>query len=549
MSTAHRNPNTVFGAFAQAARDVPDGPFLHVPASAAADYAPAGVMFGYGEALSQIEALTEAYATAGYGHGHRVALLLENRPAFILHWLALNALGVAVVPINPHYGAGELEHLIVHSDPALVVALAERTDEIRAAVQRTGRDPASVMAPNDEIPAPHTRPPLQDAPSAETVCALLYTSGTTGKPKACRLTNEYFATIGRWYLNQGGLCAMTPGEERLLTPLPLFHMNAMACSFMAVVLSRSCLIQLDRFHPTTWWDDVAESETTIFHYLGIMPAILLTMEPSDAERRHRVKFGFGANVDPAHHEAFEARFGVPLVEAWAMTETGGGACIAANRDPRHVGTRCFGLPRSCEVRVVDEDGRDVRPGEAGEMLVRHSAVEPRKGFFAGYHEDEVATEAAWAGGWFHTGDIVRENKDGSLCFVDRRKNIIRRAGENIAALEVEAVIAGLATVAQVAVVAVPDELRGEEVMACVVPADGTARSETAARAIVTACLERLAYYKAPGYVLFLDQFPATATQKVQKLRLQELVGDAQVQAHCHDLRSMKRPRKRSEVAE
>src|SRR5690606_15875928 len=161
---------------------------------------------------------------------------------------------------------------------------------------------------------------------------------------------------------------------------------------------------------------------------------------------------------------FEQRFGFPLIEAWAMTETGSGAIAAANREPRHVGTRCFGrLDASMEHRIVDENGCNVLPGVAGEFLVRRRGEQPRRYFFSGYYKDHDATEHAWADGWFHTGDIVRADADGNLFFVDRRKNIVRRSGENIAAVEVEGALLRHPAVRGCAVTPVPDDIRGEEV--------------------------------------------------------------------------------------
>ena len=148
-----------------------------------------------------------------------------------------------------------------------------------------------------------------------------------------------------------------------------------------------------------------------------------------------------------------------------------------------------------------------------------AVADPRRGFFSGYLKDEKATEEAWRDGWFHTGDAVRRGPDGALHFVDRLKNIIRRAGENIAALEVEAALAGHPAIAQVAVIAVPDPVRDEEVMACVVLKDSTSRTRETAISIQDWCLERLAYFKAPGHVAFLDALPTTATNKVQKAKL------------------------------
>jgi len=172
--------------------------------------------------------------------------------------------------------------------------------------------------------------------------------------------------------------------------------------------------------------------------------------------------------------------------------------------------------------------------ETGEFLVRQAGPEPRRGFFSGYLKDDQATQEAWRDGWFHTGDVLRRGPDGRLHFVDRRKNIIRRAGENIAALEVEAALAGHPGVQQVAVVAAPDPVRDEEVMACVVSTDKTREN---AISIQDWCLERLAYFKAPGLVAFIDSLPVTSTNKVQKARLADFAVNP---TNCFDLRDRKR---------
>ncbi|MEQ8699233.1 MAG: AMP-binding protein, partial [Bauldia litoralis] len=252
-------------------------------------------------------------------------------------------------------------------------------------------------------------------------------------------------------------------------------------------------------------------------------------------------FAFGANVDPAQHKAFEDRFGLPLIEGWAMTETGGGATIAANQPPHEPGTRCIGWPLNCEARVVDDNDVDLPDGTPGSLIVRHSADAPRKGFFSGYYKDEAATEEAWKGGWFHTGDVVCRQGDGRYYFVDRDKNIIRRSGENIAALEVDSVLIRHPAVAQVAVIAVPDATRDEEVMACVVPRPDAARDEETARDIVRWSLDRLAYFKAPGWVLFMDELPVTATNKVKKTSIAQMGGDPRERPGAFDLRGMKKP--------
>jgi len=256
-----------------------------------------------------------------------------------------------------------------------------------------------------------------------------------------------------------------------------------------------------------------------------------------------VRFGFGAGIEPTLHEAFERRFGFPLIEIWGMTEMV--RVLADCEAPRKVGTRAFGRPvPDVEVKVVDEAEREVPFGQVGEMLIRHSADEPRRHFFSGYLDDPDATEQAWRGGWFHTGDMVTQDSDGMLHFVDRRKNIIRRSGENIAAAEVEAMIQMHDLVSQVAVFAVKDDLREEEVYACVVPKPPAVLDEGQRRALADAvfrhCLKNLAYYKAPGYVWVTDSLPTTGTQKIQKHAIFGRDVDPRVAPGVIDLREAKR---------
>src|SRR4029079_18079915 len=192
-----------------------------------------------------------------------------------------------------------------------------------------------------------------------------------------------------------------------------------------------------------------------------------------------------------------------------------------------------------DVRVVDEDDRDVPDGDPGEMLVRHSAATPRRCCFSTYLDDAAATEAAWRGGWFHTGDVVARGPDGMLHFVDRKKNIIRRSGENIAAAEVEAVLLTHPDVAQAAVMAVKDELREEEVLACVVLSQPKPAKEVA-EALFRHCSERLAYYKPPGWIHIVDSLPTTGTQKIQKHSIYPAGTDPRALPEIIDLRPMKR---------
>jgi acyl-CoA synthetase (AMP-forming)/AMP-acid ligase II len=525
---------TVFETFAEAARINAHRPWISVTPETASTYAIEAGEIRFASALEIVLRLRGLYAEAGYGPGHRIGLLLENRPAFFLHWFALNALGCSIVPLNPDLRVFELSYVISHSELAAIVSISSRYASLREAA---GNRPVPIVGPDD--------PPARVTPggSAFDEAALLYTSGTTGRPKGCVLPNEYFLAAGKWYAGLTGLGAMRPATERMLTPLPLFHMNALAYSAMAMLMTGGCLIPLDRFHPRSWWRTVRDSQATIIHYLGVMPAILMADPPDPADRAHAVRFGFGAGVDGKLHGPFEYRFGFPLIEAWAMTETGAGAVVAANQEPRHIGTYCFGRPAAdVECRIVAEDGS---PAEQGELWVRHAGPNPRFCFFREYLKDREATAEAWDHGWFHTGDVVRRSPDGSLHFVDRRKNVIRRSGENIAAVEVESALRQHPAVAAAAVAPIADALRGEEVFACIVtksagdaalaksPADATLANE-----IVTWCVERLAYYKAPGFVAFVAELPLTSTQKIQRGELRKLVES--LAAEAYDTRPLKR---------
>jgi len=522
----------------------PQADFLFIDAVTAKTYGIEAGAVRWEDAAAQIEPLQQAYAAAGYGHGHRVGLLLENRPSFLLHWFALNALGASVVPIHADLRAAELGYLIDHSEIVLAVTLPTHANALAGAAADAGSRMATWIS-DDGVP-PHAicAAPRRNEPIGEdSECALLYTSGTTGRPKGCMLSNRYFLDAGRWYAALGHLCTVRRDAERVITPLPLTHMNAMAFSTMVVLTAGGCLIQLDRFHPGSWWRSVRDSGATIVHYLGVMPAMLLTAAPSGADREHAVRIGFGAGVDRKLHAPFEARFGFPLLEAWAMTETGSAACVMAHREPRHVGTNCFGrADATTQWRLVDDAGADVEPGAAGELWVRASGADPRRGFFTGYLKDEAATDEAWAGGWFHTGDIVRADAAGNLYFVDRKKNVIRRSGENISAVEVESVLNQHPLVQASAVAATPDPVRGDEVLACIVlrhPLPQAERAEVA-RALVEHTLAQVAYFKAPGYVAFVDALPLTPSQKIQRGELKAMAAQLPTQPHCIDTRSLKR---------
>lgn len=534
--------NCVYDAFRHSATRYTGHDFLHIPRSATSSYSSNALDISYGDAAARVEQQKLLYQNAGYGCGHRVALILQNRLEFFVHWLALNALGCSVVPINDEMAADEQAYIIDHSEAILLVYLADlgsSVEPLRALLSDQLRYlPLAQDTP--QIPIP-TAQASGEAISVHSECALLYTSGSTGKPKGCILSNEYYLLSGQRYVDLGGLCTLQEGAERLITPLPLVHMNAMACSTVAMILIGGCIVQLDRFHPSSWWQSVRESRATVAHYLGVMPAMLLNAAPGDDDFSGQIKFAFGAGVNPRHHAAFEQRFGFPLIEAWGMTETGNYGAIIAIKEPRHIGTCCFGEPpEHLDFKLVDEQNQSVPVGNPGELLIRHRGDNRTKGFFDGYLKNPLATDEAWEDGWFHTGDVVRQDSDGTMCFVDRRKNVIRRSGENISALEVEAALSENPCIAQAVVCPVPDEIRGEEVMACIILAPGSLASAQAAESIVIGVLELLSYFKVPGYVYFSEELPLTASGKPRRADIKALAQQSLSDDACVDTRSLKK---------
>ena len=517
---------TLHDAFHAARLRAPTLPFLAESAVSG------GQQWTFTQAGEEIDALVAWYGARGWGTGHRVALAVGNHPRHFFHFIALNRLGASIVPLNPDHRGAEIRHALRLARVDMVVAIAQRHDAVANAI---AMDDALRALPLHHASSLHDtlgdapRAALQGDDPATREAAIVFTSGTSGSPKGCILSNTYVLTAGAWYRDLGGLLSLRQGQDRVLNPLPVFHMNCGMTTVATMCLTDNCLVLPDRFHASTWWEDCVRSEATAIHYLGIMPPALFKQVPGAWESRHRIRFGLGAGCDPSLHAAFEQRFGIPLVEVWGMTETG--RFLANQHEPRLTHTRAFGRAASpLEVRVADEQDRAIADGNAGMMLVRAQGQDPRHGFFSGYLDDDAATEEAWRGGWFHTGDVVSRDAQGMLYFVDRRKDMIRRSGENISAGEVEATLAVHPAVERVVVLAVPDDMRDEEVLAVVVLAAGYLPDAATAQQIVRYCLAELAYYKAPAWVVFRAALPVTATNKIQKNRLFEKEADPRQQA-------------------
>lgn len=528
---------TLYQALVSAAARWPDAGLLAVPPRAHRPYLSQGAEITFSQALATVDVLADAWGCAGWGPGHRVALALDNHPAHVLHFLALNRLGVSQVPVNPYYLLPELEYLLAHSEADIALALPWHVEKISAAGSLSVLEWDDASDPGAFTPPPPPRPAGSGTPGLHSEIALIYTSGTTARPKGAIIDNAYALAVGRCYAEHGGALTVREGVERIFVPLPYFHVNAGINTLALALLKGVCMIVPDRFHSDSFWTDITITRASAMHYLGIIPPVLMKAPPGPQDRAHGLRYGLGAGLEPALHQAFEERFGFPMVEVWGMTETG--RFLADCHDPRQPHTRAFGrpMPGHLEAMVVGDDGQEVPRGSPGELVVRAPGPDPRAGFFRGYLKNPQATDEAWQSGWFHTGDVVTQAADGMLYFVERAKNLIRRSGENISAAEVEDALIDCPDVGRVAVLSVPDPMRDEEVMAVIVPApDRVPDADTAAR-ILAFGRDRLAYYKLPGWIVFRDDLPVTGTQKIQKHRL--FAPGADPCAGAHDLRARK----------
>ena len=508
---------TIFKSFEDICRKTPSAPFLISPSRNQKGM----TTFSYQETFEKAYKISTIFSDNGYGNNLRVATLLGSTPAHYIVKLALNKIGVSVVPINPDYSPDETAYLLADSGSVLAICAEHYMKQLKTAMAY--KDLSVPIVTYDEIENIHTLKPSSDLGTqvhGKTEASLLYTSGTTGRPKGCMLSHEYELMCGEVYANIGAPISLTFGKDKILNPLPSYHINAGIVTFFAAMLTGNSLIQPERFSISNWWEDINETEATIFHYLGVIIAVLLSDQSATKASLGKLRVGFGAGVEPALHQEFETRFGIPLVECWGMTEM----CrvLYNNEEPRQIHTRAMGRPRDdLQVKVVDENDQEVARGKPGEMVVRHSEKTPRAGAFSGYLNKEKETEEAWKSGWFHTGDTVTMDETGMLYFVDRAKNIIRRAGENIAAAEVENCLFEIEFVSKIACIAVKDDIREEEVMACVVLEEGKKKSKEVAEILFNHAIEKMAYFKAPGYILFMDDLPVTGTQKVVKHKIFE----------------------------
>lgn len=442
----------------------------------------------------------------GVGAGDRVAIMLPNGREWPLTWLAILRLGAVAVPVNHAYRRADLAHVLADSQTRLLVTGPEGREAV-AAIRAECPDLEEVL-PSEELhtagggPAGKTELPEV---TVTDLANLQYTSGTTGFPKACMLDHDYWLRMGWLTATLSGATA----DDVILTSQPFSYMDPQWNTMLALTAGIP-LVVLERFSASGFWPEVRRHGVTFFYVLGTMPVLLSKQPPDPADRDNKVRMVMCSGIVPELHAQFEERWGAPWREAYGLTETGVDLAVGLEEEEL-VGSGLIGRPvPTKEAAVVDEQGRPVPDGEIGEVVIRGRPM------MQGYWRNEEATAAVMREGWFHTGDLGSRDSAGRFRLVGRLKDMVRRGGENISAAEVEHVLSQHEAVLSVAVVPAPDDLWGEEVKAFVrLRADHQPSAQTAADVSAFAG-QRLARFKVPRYVHFVDEFPMTPSERVAK---------------------------------
>ncbi|MGH9040501.1 MAG: AMP-binding protein, partial [Acidimicrobiia bacterium] len=444
--------------------------------------------FTYEEAQHAISAGAAALADRGVSQGDLVLVTLRNSPEYLFTWLALMRLGAILVAANPASPEAELAGLRAQTEPRLVVDDSEVADLFAGG----GDGPRADVEPED--PA-----------------VLIPTSGTTGRSKLVTQTHLAYVMAGEgfpWWLE-------LTADDRLMTSLPLFHINAPAYSVLGSVTAGASLVLLPRFSASTFLDSARHSGATEFNAIGAMIEMLMLQPERDDDADNPLRLCYTGPAPPEErHLEIERRFGVRITSGYAMSETPYGTVWRR-------GTRPYGTLGSIrqhptlgeinEGRVLAE-GKPVAAGEVGELELRNPAV--MKGYWG---MPEETAKVLGPDGWLKTGDVVRDNGDGTYTFIGRQKEVIRRRGENLAPAEVEEALVSHPDVIEVAVVGVASELSEEEVKAFVVLAAGATADLPGLHAWAA---ERLARFKVPRYLEVVGELPHTPTGRIAKHQLE-----------------------------
>ena len=477
----------------------------------------------YGEFAARVAAAAGLLLGAGVRQGDRVAVVSATDGAMVTALFAICRLGAVFVPVNPDLKAPEVATILARSRPRLVLHGPAQEALAREA---TASAPATLLDMSRAFAALDAAPPLaadHPRPSPADTCLVLFTSGTTGVPKGVMHAHRSFVVAGEGFVERQWI----QPDDRMLCILPMFHVNALFYSLGGALAAGATLVLGGRFSASRFWQLVASSRATQVNMLGSIGKILALRPRAEFVPGHALDRVYCVPMPADVQRAFREEFGVRwIAEGYGMSEIPGILAQPYGEEPRpgtmgrvcrHPDGRAFG-----ELRVVDEEGRDVAAGEAGTLLVRTELV------MQGYFEAPDQTSAAFHDGFFATGDRVREVSPGTFAFVARDKDMIRRRGENVAAAEIDQAALACPDVGEAAAVAVPSELGEDDILLAVVPRAGAVLTEEAVHAQLRA---RLAPAKVPRYVAIVDEVPYGPTQRVLRFKLAQ---DQSLRARARD---------------
>lgn len=469
------------------------------------------------EFVAAVEKTAGMLAARGIRAGDRVAVMATNSDAHVLLLFALARVRAIMVPVNPEYSVDEAKYVLTHASVSAVACSAATLDVVRKAGSAIVPAPW-LMLVDGEAPALPTlqaliesaaAPAPLEPPQPDDTVVIIYTSGTTGFPKGVMHSQRSFCLSGEREIERSYL----QRHNRALIVLPMFHINALFYSVAGTFVVGGCLVIAPRFSASQFWQLAAATQVTRANVMLAGMTILTRRPRSEFDDRHCLEIIVCGGLTDEIVDTCTNEFGIrKLVEGFGMTEVPGtfGVPVEAKQTRGSMGAPGIypgKLMPWTEVRIIDDAGRDVADGVAGEMLVRMPTM------LQGYYRDAEQTAAAIRDGWFYTGDLVCRNADGWYSFIARKKDIIRRRGENISGAELDRIIGTHPAVSGVGVIAVSDDISGEEALAVVVR---KADCAVTPQEIAAWCSERLAAFKVPRYVVFADELPRTPTGKVAK---------------------------------
>ena len=451
----------------------------------------------------------------------RVCINLPNCPEFLYLWMGLSHIGGVMVPINVAFKEKEAAYILRHSECSALVgnektlAVTKKVHPkfpfLKRIVSIDGKpDSADILSFSSfSREKPLLMNPVDISP--DDISSIMYTSGTTGPPKGVMVTHRAYVCCGQGYTRWVNIS----DRDRLFTCLPLYHANAQYYSTMGSLAAGAGLILVNRFSASRFWDQIRRYDATIFNYIGIMLVILIKQPESRLDSRNHARVAYGTPVlDEEIKDRFEARFGLTVLSGYALTECPFGTIqpLEGVRKPKSIGIPRVHPKFKNEIRIVNDQGQELPPGETGELILRNPTVTP------GYFRDPAETLKVLKNGWLYTGDNAFRDEEGHYYFVDRKKDVIRRRGENFSSLEIEQVLNAHPGVLESAVIGVPSAFSDEEVKAYIIPRPGESPGPAE---IFKWCEERIAYFKVPRYLEFRKTFPKTPTHRVEKYKLRQ----------------------------